>query len=110
MEKESKSCLLIDGNNLLHRCYHTSQHLPWESEQKAIFIFLRVLISLFRKNNYQKLLVVFDSTKINFRHQIYPDYKINRLATPPKLLQQINTLQNLLKQSGVPLTQLANFE
>ncbi|KLL03461.1 MAG: DNA polymerase I [Mycoplasmataceae bacterium CE_OT135] len=110
MEKEPKNCLLIDGNNLLHRCYHASQHLPWESEQKAIFIFLRVLISLFRKNSYQKLLVVFDSTKTNFRHQIYSDYKINRLTTPPKLLQQMNTLQNLLAQSGVPLVQLANFE
>jgi len=110
MEKETKNCLLIDGNNLLHRCYHASQHLPWESEQKAIFIFLRVLISLLRGNNYQKVLIVFDSAKVNFRHQIYPDYKINRLATPPKLLQQINTLKDLLTQSGISIVELTDFE
>ncbi|RHZ36627.1 5'-3' exonuclease [endosymbiont GvMRE of Glomus versiforme] len=110
MEKEPKNFLLIDGNNLLHRCYHASQHLLWENELKAIFIFLRVLISLLRGNDYQKLLVVFDSTKVNFRHQIYPDYKINRLTTPPKLLKQINILQNLLAQSDVSLIQLVNFE
>ncbi|RHZ37611.1 5'-3' exonuclease [endosymbiont GvMRE of Glomus versiforme] len=110
MEKELKIFLLIDGNNLLHRCYHASQHLLWESELKAVFIFLRVLISLLRGNDYQKLLVVFDSTKVNFRHQIYPDYKKNRLVTPPKLLQQIKILQDLLAQSDVPLIQLANFE
>jgi DNA polymerase-1 len=69
-----------------------------------------VLISLLRGNNYQKVLVAFDSTKINFRHQIYPEYKIHRLATPPKLLQQINILKSLLVKSGVPVVELINFE
>ncbi|CAJ0919116.1 489_t:CDS:2 [Entrophospora sp. SA101] len=61
---------------------------------------------LLRGNNYQKVLVAFDSTKINFRHQIYPEYKIHRLATPPRLLQQLNTLKDLLMQSEVPVVEL----
>jgi len=65
---------------------------------------------LLRGNNYQKVLVAFDSTKINFRHQIYPEYKIHRLATPPRLLQQLNTLKDLLMQSEVPVVELVNFE
>jgi DNA polymerase-1 len=110
MEINQKKCLVVDGNNLLHRCYHASQHLLWESEFKAIFIFLRVMIRVLKSNNYQKLLIVFDSAKTNFRHQILPEYKINRLTTPPKLLTQMNALQILLSQSGIPSTKLENFE
>jgi DNA polymerase-1 len=105
-----KKCLIIDGNNLLYRSYHASQHLPWENEFKAIFIFLRIIISLLKENNYQKLLVVFDSAKINFRHHILPGYKIHRLATPPQFLQQMDCLQEIFVQSNIPLAKLANFE
>ena len=110
MDQITKKCLVIDGNNLFHRCYHASRHLPWESEVKAIFIFLRILGSLLHKNSYQKLLIIFDSAKTNFRHQILLEYKTNRLATPPELLGQMDFLQNLLMQSGIPLTKLINFE
>jgi len=65
---------------------------------------------LLRKNNYQKVLIAFDKAKVSFRRQIYPDYKINRLVTPLKLLQQINVLKVLLTQSGIPTVELTNFE
>jgi DNA polymerase I len=107
---QTKRCLIIDGNNLLYRSYHASQHLPWENEFKAIFIFLRIMISLLKNNGYQKLLVVFDSTKINFRHHILPGYKIHRLATPPQFLQQVDCLQELFVQSNISLVKLINFE
>jgi DNA polymerase-1 len=105
-----KRCLIIDGNNILYRCYHASQHFAWESEFKAIFIFLRVMISLLKEDNYQKLLVVFDSTKINFRHQILPEYKTHRLATPSQLLKQMEYLQEIFTQSNITLVKLINFE
>src|SRR4051794_4402980 len=106
----SKRCLIIDGNNLFYRSYHASRHLPWENECKAIFIFLRIIISLLKENDYQKLLVVFDSTKINFRHHILPEYKIHRLAAPPQLLQQMDCLQEIFYQSDIPLIKLTNYE
>src|SRR4051812_16392027 len=106
----TKKCLIIDGNNLLYRCYHASQNLPWENEFKAIFIFLRVMFSLLKENNFQKLLIVFDSAKTNFRHQILPEYKVNRLATPPQLLKQMDLLQELFTQSNIPMVKLINFE
>jgi DNA polymerase-1 len=65
---------------------------------------------LLHENNYQKLLIVFDSAKTNFRHQILLEYKTNRLATAPELLEQMGVLQNLLVQSEIPLTKLINFE
>src|SRR4051794_11495796 len=110
MNQAIKKCLVVDGNNLFHRCYHASQHLPWQSKVKAIFLFLRIMTSLLHKDNYQKLLVVFDSAKTNFRHQIFLEYKTNRLTTPAELLEQMEILQELLIKSVVPLTKLINFE
>jgi DNA polymerase-1 len=63
-----------------------------------------------KENDYQKLLVVFDSAKINFRHHILPEYKIHRLATPPQFLQQMDCLQEIFSQSNLPLAKLTNFE
>ena len=68
------------------------------------------MISLLKGSTYQKLLVVFDSTKKNFRHQIFPEYKIHRLAAPLQLLRQMDRLQELLFQSNTPLVKLTNFE
>lgn len=68
------------------------------------------MFSLLKENNYQRLLIVFDSTKANFRHQILPEYKIHRLATPPQLLQQMDLLQELFTKSNIPMVKLINFE
>lgn len=68
------------------------------------------MISLLKENNYQKLLIVFDSAKTNFRHQILPEYKLNRSATPLQLLQQMDLLQELFIQSDILLVKLINFE
>jgi DNA polymerase-1 len=68
------------------------------------------MCNLLHENNYQKLLIVFDSAKTNFRHQILLEYKANRLVTAPELLEQMDVLQSLLMQSGIPLTKLINFE
>lgn len=108
--KPKERCLIIDGNNILYRCHYASKYLPWESDTKAVFIFLRVMVSLLKENTYQKLLVTFDSTKTNFRHQIYPNYKINRLLTPNEFLKQLDILQNLITQTGVVLVKMENFE
>jgi len=68
------------------------------------------MISVLKENSYQKLLIAFDSAKVNFRHQILPEYKIHRLAAPLQLLQQMDCLQELFTQSNVMLVKLINFE
>lgn len=68
------------------------------------------MISLLKDNDYQKLLITFDSAKINFRHHILPEYKIHRLAAPPQFLQQMSRLQEVFVQSRTPLAKLTNFE
>jgi len=51
----------------------------------AIFLFLRVIISILKKSNYQKLLVAFDGGGINFRKSLLPQYKAQRESMPKEL-------------------------
>jgi 5'-3' exonuclease len=54
-------------------------------KQGVIFFFLRVLISIFKKGNYQRLLVVFDGGGTNFRKNLLPHYKAQREVMPEEL-------------------------
>lgn len=84
MELKEK-CLIIDGNNLLYSSYHVALKLPWKIKKGTIFFFLRVMISILKKGNYQKLLVTFDGGGTNFRKNFLPEYKAQRISMPDEL-------------------------
>jgi DNA polymerase I len=54
-------------------------------KQGTIFFFLRVLISIIKKECYQKLLVAFDGGGTNFRKNLLPQYKAQREDMPEEL-------------------------
>src|SRR5436189_3798854 len=102
--------LIVDGNNLLYSSYHVAQKLPRKIKQVTIFFFLRVLISIFKKSNYQKLLVVFDGGGTNFRKTLLPEYKAQREAMPEELYQQMEMVKLLLDKTKITCLQLENQE
>jgi DNA polymerase-1 len=59
--------------------------MSWQIPNGAIFIFLRVLISVLKKENYQNLLITFDGGGTNFRKNILPQYKAQRESMPEEL-------------------------
>lgn len=106
----NQKLLIVDGNNLLHSSYHVAQKLPWKMKQGTVFFFLRVLISIFKKGNYQKLLVLFDGGGTNFRKTLLPQYKAQREAMPEELYQQMETVKLLLEKTHTVYLQLENQE
>ena len=79
-------------------------------KQGTIFFFLRVLISIFKKGDYQKLLVVFDGGGTNFRKVLLPHYKAQREAMPEELYQQMELIKFLLEKTGIIYLKLENQE
>ena len=106
----TKKCLVVDGNNLLYSSYHVAQSLPIPITYRAIFFFLRVLISILKKTDYQKLLIVFDGGGNNFREKLLPHYKAQREKMPAELFEQLEMLQALLKKTNLTCLQLINCE
>ena len=72
--------LLVDGNNLIKigfhgvkEYFHNGQHIG------AIWHFLNTLRRFIEENNYNKVVVFWDSeTNSSQRRLIYPKYKLNR--------------------------------
>lgn len=110
MEKNNLKYLLVDGNNLLHSSYHVAQKLPGRIPQGTTFFFLRVLISILKKNHYQKLLIFFDGGGTNFRKNLLPTYKAQRPSMPPELIEQMEKIKDLLIKTDLFYLQLVDCE
>jgi DNA polymerase-1 len=102
--------LIVDGNNLLHSSYHVSQKLSGKINNGTVFFFLRVLISVLKKGNYQHLLIFFDGGGDNFRKEILSDYKAQRTKMPEELWEQMQKIKVLLKESNIALIQMVDCE
>src|SRR5947199_7755143 len=108
--EEQKKYLVVDGNNLLYSSYHVSQKLTWKIKNRTIFFFLRVMISILKKGNYQKLLITFDDGGTNFRKTLLPEYKAQRTSMPEELFQQLELLKSLLVNVKLNYIQIVDCE
>ena len=69
-----------------------------------------MLISILKKNNYQKLLITFDGGGTNFRKILLPQYKAQREAMPEELYEQMERVKLLLEKTNITYLQLENQE
>ncbi|HXN54394.1 MAG TPA: 5'-3' exonuclease H3TH domain-containing protein [Mycoplasmatales bacterium] len=108
--KIKKKCLIVDGNNLAYRSYYASQNLKWMKENKEIFIFLKILISIIKKNKYDKILFTFDEGKETSRKLARSDYKCNREKTPRKIIESLTKMKEIVERLGIKQESNKNYE
>lgn len=106
----NRDWLVIDGNNLLNRCYYATAHSPQGLMQapsgqytNAVNGFLRMLLKYEEELNACPV-VMFDEGK-GFRKELYPAYKEGRNGTPIELKEQFPLIKELLKIGKVPVYQ-----
>ena len=56
---------------------------------QAVYIFTNMLLKLLREETPEYIAAVFESREKTFRHEMFPDYKANRLAMPDDLASQM---------------------
>ena len=86
---------LIDGSGYIFRAYYA---LPPMSRKdgtpvNAVFGFTNMLVKLIEDYREEKLIVIFDATRENFRNKIFPEYKANRGETPEDLIPQFDLIK-----------------
>ena len=96
--------VLIDGTAYLYRAYHALPPLKNSKGENtgAIHGFLKALNKIIEDFNPKHIGLVFDAKGKNFRHKIYSEYKANRSAMPPELVEQIPKLYEILDYMGYP--------
>lgn len=105
--------LLIDGNALLHRCFHALPQTIRTSAGEltnAIFGFTNATIELMDKLKPSHIVCTFDSPGDTFRHTSYPEYKATRQEAAPGLYEQLPRLLTVLEALGVVNLALPGYE
>lgn len=95
--------LLVDGNNLMNRCYYATNASLSEDVVRptnACSGFIKACLNYQEK--YQANIVVFFDEGKGFRKRIYPAYKEGRNETPKHLKSQFPIIKELLDHASIP--------
>lgn len=107
-----KKFLLIDGNAIFHRAYHSLP--PFKTSRgeptNAIYGFLRMLFDVYNKEKPEYLVIAWDSAAPTFRHEQFQEYKGTRPAPPEDLYPQLPRLKEVLKTLGFAFLELPGYE
>jgi len=104
--------LVIDGYNLLFRCFHAIPHLSRADgfPTNAIHGWLRSLWKLGDDEEPDEILVVFDLGDDTGRLALLPGYKADRAEMPETLRPQIPVVKELTRLMGANTVELQNVE
>ena len=98
---------LIDGNSLLFRAYygvHSRLTRADGTPTGAVYGFFNMILPILATAKPDDAFVcVFDASRITFRQDIYPEYKMNRTETPADLIAQGQMIQSGLMSMGMPV-------
>ncbi len=112
MSKPSERVYLIDGSSYIYRAYFAIRHLSNSKGEatNAIYGFTKMLLTLLREEQPDRVAVIFDAKGPTFRKKLYPDYKANRSAMPEDLVPQIPLIKDVVRAFNLPALELSGYE
>ena len=110
--KKTNRLILIDGSAYIFRAYYALPPMNRHDGTpiNAVFGFTNMLVKLIEDYREEKLIVIFDAARENFRNKIYKEYKANRGETPEDLIPQFNLIKNCVKAFNIPQLEIEGFE
>lgn len=107
-----KKLILIDGNAILHRAYHSLP--PFKTAKgevtNAIFGFIRMLFDVLIKEKPDYIGIAWDRKAKTYRHEEFKEYKAQRAAPPDDLYPQLPRLKEVLSAMDIPMMEQDGYE
>lgn len=104
--------VILDGHSLAYKIFYKTP--PLYNSKKVptsmIHSFLNTLLSIKDKLNPNRMIVVFDSKGDTFRHELFIEYKANRLKAPEDLIVQVEYLKKIIPLLDIELYAKEGFE
>ncbi len=112
MSKQTERVYLIDGSSYIYRAYYAIRHLSNSRGEatNAIYGFTKMLLTLLREEQPDRVAVIFDAKGPTFRKKLYPEYKANRSAMPEDLVPQIPLIKDIVRAFNLPAVELSGYE
>ena len=107
MNKQNR-LILIDGSAYIFRAYYGLPPMNRSDGTpiNAVFGFTNMLVKLIEDYRDDKMIVVFDAARENFRNEIFKDYKANRGETPEDLIPQFDIIRECVDAFNIPQTEI----
>ncbi len=104
--------ILVDGSGYIFRAYHALPPMtnPEGVPVNAVYGFTTMLSQFLTRHAGSHIAVVFDAARLNFRNEIYADYKAHRPDPPEDLIPQFALIRDATDALGVCKAQLEGFE
>ncbi len=111
MNKQNR-LILIDGSAYIFRAYYglPSMNRADGTPINAVFGFTNMLVKLVEDYKEEKMVVVFDAARENFRNKIYKKYKANRGETPEDLIPQFQIIRDCVDAFNIPQIEIEGYE
>ena len=109
---KKKRLILVDGSAYIFRAYYglPPMNRADGTPINAVFGFTNMLVKLIEDYGNDKMIVIFDAARENFRNQIYAEYKANRGDAPDDLIPQFPLIRECVKSFNIPQLELEGFE
>ena len=109
-----KNLYLIDGHSLIFRMYYAFLRRPMINSKgedtSILFGFTKYLLDLIAREQPTHLAVLFDPPAKTFRHELYPEYKATRTATPELVKAALEPLTEIVRALDIPVLMKPGFE
>ena len=109
-----KKLFLLDAYALIFRAYFAFAKNPRITsgglDTSAIYGFTSALLDLLSKENPTHIAVCFDLPQPTERHEIFPEYKANRDATPEAIKLAVPYIHRLLEAFQIPALGVPGYE
>ena len=107
-----KRILVVDGNSIINRAFYGVRPLSTASGKptNAIFGMINIISKQLDSIKPDYVAVAFDVKSPTFRHELYPEYKAGRHATPDDLKAQFPDAKECLSLMGLNVLELPGYE
>lgn len=103
---------LVDGSGYIFRAYYALPPLTRADGTPvgAVMGFCNMIQKIISTHGAENIAVIFDTARINFRNEIYANYKANRDDPPEDLIPQFPLIREATKAFGLPALEQEGFE
>ncbi len=105
-----KKLFLLDAYAIIYRAYYAFIRNPRINSKglntSAMFGFVNTIEEVLKKEQPTHIAIAFDPKGGTFRHQIFPEYKAQREATPEDIKKSIPYIKDIIKAYNIPIVEV----
>jgi DNA polymerase-1 len=109
----AEKLLLLDGHSLAYRAFYAlpaDLSTPDGTITNAVFGFTSMLTKVLADEHPELIGVAFDAPVKSFRHEMDPEYKAGRKATPDVFKSQLPLIREVLEALEIPTVEIEGVE